>query len=162
MSGLLKRGIVDSYPSPTCLLFISNSEHVFFRAFVLLADIGQAYLLRKSVLKNLNLVLCLHRCCSIVDAIPCEMMTARDSERHRNVPITRSLNGRTVEELRTFALQVGESKLGRHFTFFLPLAHIHDMVLVYSSKCSPFNLLTNCMFYLAIHALDYELKVKCT
>ena len=46
------------------------------------------------------------------------------------------------------------------FSFFDIIAHIHDMVPIYVSKCSPFNLLSNCMFYLATHVFIYEVQVE--
>ena len=46
------------------------------------------------------------------------------------------------------------------FSFYI-FAHIHVMVLIYKTKCSPFNMLSNSMFYLPIH-LFMNCKLKCT
>ena len=45
-------------------------------------------------------------------------------------------------------------------SFYYIFAHIHAMDLIYSSKCSPFNVLPNGMFYLAIYAFVYKLQVE--
>ena len=39
-------------------------------------------------------------------------------------------------------------------------AHIHAMVLFYNSKCSPFFMLSNGLFFLALQDFVYELKVE--
>ena len=39
-----------------------------------------------------------------------------------------------------------------HFSFYHIFTHIHAMVLIYISKRSRFNMLSNGMFYLPIHA----------
>ena len=39
-------------------------------------------------------------------------------------------------------------------------AHIHVMFLIYNSKYSPFFMLSNGLFYLALHDFVYELQVE--
>ena len=53
---------------------------------------------------------------------------------------------------------------GEAFFFFPPftisLHTIPAVVLIYVAKCSPFNMLSNSGFYLAIHAFVYEVQVE--
>ena len=45
--------------------------------------------------------------------------------------------------------------------FFFPFTtSLHAMDLVYIPKCSPFNMLSNGMFYLPIHAFVNELQIE--
>ena len=40
------------------------------------------------------------------------------------------------------------------------LAHIHAVVLIYTTQCSTFNMLSINMFHHVIHAFIYELQVE--
>ena len=46
------------------------------------------------------------------------------------------------------------------FLFTTSLPHFHAMVLTYIPKCSPFNTLSNGIFYLLLRAFVYELEVE--
>ena len=50
--------------------------------------------------------------------------------------------------------------LAHFLSFYHIFEHVHAMVLIYIPKCSPFNLLSNGMFYLHIHTFVYELPVE--
>ena len=55
----------------------------------------------------------------------------------------------------------GEGGVVPFFFFFHPIfAHIHAVFLIYNSKCSPFSILSNGLFYLALHDFVYELQVE--
>ena len=55
----------------------------------------------------------------------------------------------------------GENRAG-FFSFFYChiFAHFHAMVRIYIPNFNPFNMLSNGMFHLPIHAFVYELQVE--